>query len=168
MRFEVDPVRQIVLQRREGTDDEVFAPNPTEALGRFLVDLHVQLLIPEPVGLYATGVVGVGLLVLLVTEVVGAPAVLPGGFSGPLASWRRRLLRDLHTVTGVAVPYGAVLAFTGAFFSFGDAVVLPALASLRLTSTRAPVSPKWATPRKPTSASGARREAVRPGSLATG
>jgi uncharacterized iron-regulated membrane protein len=131
VRFDVDPIRQIVLQRREGTGDEVFAPNAIEALGRFFVDLHVQLLIPEPVGLYATGVVGFGLLVLLVTGVVVHRRFFREAFQVRWPARRRRLLRDLHTVTGVwLLPYGAVLAFTGAFFSFGDAVLLPALAKV--------------------------------------
>ena len=131
VRFDVDPIQQTVLERREGTADEVFAPNPVEALSRFFVDLHVQLLIPEPVGLYATGVVGFGLMLLLVTGVVVHRRFFREAFQVRWPLRRRRLLRDLHTVTGVwLLPYGAVLAFTGAFFSFGDAVLLPALAKV--------------------------------------
>lgn len=131
VRFDVDPVLGTVLDRRQGTSDEVFAPNAVEALSRFFVDLHVQLLIPEPVGLYATGVVGFGLMVLLLTGVVVHRRFFREAYQVRWQSHRRRLLRDLHTVTGVwLLPYGLVLAFTGAFFSFGDAVLLPALAKV--------------------------------------
>ncbi len=130
-RFDVDPASHQVLQRRDGIADDVFEPSGIEALSHFFVDLHVQLLIPEPVGLYATGVVGFALMVLLLTGVLVHRRFLAEAFRVRRQARPRQLYRDLHTATGVwLLPYGAVLAFTGAFFSFGDALLLPALAKV--------------------------------------
>ncbi|AKF10529.1 PepSY-associated TM helix domain-containing protein [Sandaracinus amylolyticus] len=124
----LDPASWGERARRSGTVDEVFAPSPREALSRFFVDLHIRLFLPDTTGLWATGLVGFGLLLLVVTGLfVHRPffrhATRVRGTAAP-----RKLLHDLHTVVAVwTLPFTAVLSLTGAFLSFGGALVFPLL-----------------------------------------
>ncbi|UJR83182.1 PepSY-associated TM helix domain-containing protein [Sandaracinus amylolyticus] len=123
-----DPTSWDELERRRGTDDEVFEPSPREALSRFFVDLHVRLFLPEQTGLWATGCVGFGLLLLVVTGLFVHRPFFRHATRVRSTAAPRKLLHDLHTVVAVwTLPFTAVLSLTGAFLSFGGALVFPLL-----------------------------------------
>ncbi|MFP5305512.1 MAG: PepSY-associated TM helix domain-containing protein, partial [Gammaproteobacteria bacterium] len=67
---ELDPRSGAVLDRREGTDEEIDAGDVSNALADFIVELHVNLHVPDPWGLLLTGVLGLAMLVAAVTGFV--------------------------------------------------------------------------------------------------
>jgi uncharacterized iron-regulated membrane protein len=119
-----------VIARAEGYGDEIVAADPISALGRFYVDLHVRLHVPNPWGLILTGILGLAMLVAAVSGILMHRHLFTDIFT---LRGRGRLvgLRDLHSVAGTwTLPHAFVLAFTGAFLSFAIAVGLPMLAKI--------------------------------------
>ena len=118
-----------VLDKRVGTDEAVFEPDTGSALGRFLVDLHVRLHLPNPWGLILTGILGLAMLLAAVTGLLIHRHLFKDMFT--LRRNRGALLtaRDRHNVAGTwSLPFAFLLAFTGCFFSFATSFGLPALA----------------------------------------
>jgi uncharacterized iron-regulated membrane protein len=119
-----------VIARAEGYGDEIAAAEPFSALGRFYVDLHVRLHVPNPWGLILTGILGLAMLVAAVSGIMMHRHLFTDIFT---LRGRSRLvgLRDLHSVAGTwTLPHAFVLAFTGAYLSFAIAVGLPMLAKI--------------------------------------
>jgi uncharacterized iron-regulated membrane protein len=119
-----------VIARAEGYGDEIVAAEPFSALGRFYVDLHVRLHLPNPWGLILTGILGLAMLVAAVSGILMHRHLFTDMFT---LRGRGRLvgLRDLHSVAGTwALPHAFVLAFTGAYLSFAIAVGVPMLAKI--------------------------------------
>ena len=112
------------------TADDLAANDPYTALGRFYVDLHVRLHVPNPWGLILTGILGLAMLVAAVSGILMHRHLFRDIF---ILRGRDRLvgLRDLHSVAGTwTLPHAFVLAFTGAYLSFTIAVALPMLAKI--------------------------------------
>jgi uncharacterized iron-regulated membrane protein len=119
-----------ILSRAEGLGNELAANDPFTALGRFYVDLHVRLHLPNPWGLIVTGILGLAMLVAAVSGILMHRHLFRDIF---ILRGRDRLvgLRDLHSVAGTwTLPHAFVLAFTGAYLSFTIAVALPMLAKI--------------------------------------
>lgn len=119
-----------VIARAEGLSNELAADDPFTALGRFYVDLHVRLHLPNPWGLIVTGILGLAMLVAAVSGILMHRHLFRDIF---LLRGRDRMvgLRDLHSVAGTwTLPHAFVLAFTGAYLSFTIAVALPMLAKI--------------------------------------
>jgi uncharacterized iron-regulated membrane protein len=119
-----------LISRQEGFASELAAADPYTALGRFYVDLHVRLHLPNPWGLMLTGILGLAMLVAAVSGILMHRHLFRDIF---LMRGRSRLvgLRDLHSVAGAwTLPHAFVLAFTGAYLSFAIAVALPMLAKI--------------------------------------
>ena len=119
-----------ILSRAEGLGNELAANDPFTALGRFYVDLHVRLHLPNPWGLIVTGILGLAMLVAAVSGILMHRHLFRDIF---VLRGRSRLvgLRDLHSVAGTwTLPHAFVLAFTGAYLSFAIAVGLPMLAKI--------------------------------------
>ncbi|HXI08146.1 MAG: PepSY-associated TM helix domain-containing protein [Bradyrhizobium sp.] len=119
-----------VISRQEGFGRDISANDPHTALGRFYVDLHVRLHLPNPWGLILTGILGLAMLVAAVSGILMHRHLFRDIF---LLRSRERLvgLRDLHSVAGTwTLPHAFVLAFTGAYLSFAIAVALPMLAKI--------------------------------------
>jgi uncharacterized iron-regulated membrane protein len=119
-----------VISRDEGFGRDLAANDPHTALGRFYVDLHVRLHVPNPWGLILTGILGLAMLVAAVSGILMHRHLFRDIF---LLRGRERLvgLRDLHSVAGTwTLPHAFVLAFTGAYLSFTIAVALPMLAKI--------------------------------------
>jgi uncharacterized iron-regulated membrane protein len=119
-----------VISREEGDGRDLAANDPYAALGRFYVDLHVRLHVPNPWGLILTGILGLAMLVAAVSGILMHRHLFRDIF---LLRGRERLvgLRDLHSVAGTwTLPHAFVLAFTGAYLSFTIAVALPMLAKI--------------------------------------
>jgi uncharacterized iron-regulated membrane protein len=118
-----------VAARREGTDEEVFGPDNPGALGRFLIDLHVRLHLPNPWGLLLTGILGLVMLAAAISGLLIHRHLFKDIFT--LRRWRGGVLaaRDRHNVAGSwSLPFAFILAFTGSFFSFAGSFGLPAIA----------------------------------------
>ena len=119
-----------VISRAEGYGRDLAADDPYTALGRFYVDLHVRLHVPNPWGLILTGILGLAMLVAAVSGILMHRHLFRDIF---MLRGRDRLvgLRDLHSVAGTwTLPHAFVLAFTGAYLSFTIAVALPMLAKI--------------------------------------
>jgi uncharacterized iron-regulated membrane protein len=134
--YEVAPDGRVVA-RREGFAIDVFAGDTTSALGRFFVDLHVRLHLPNPWGLLLTGILGIAMLVAAVSGLLMHRHLLRDIFTLRPGGLRLVSMRDLHTVAGTWIlPHAFVLAFTGAFFSFAIAVGLPLLTKIAFNGDR--------------------------------
>lgn len=106
---------------------------PPEALERFLLDLHIRLLMPGRLGLWVTGLAGFALLLLLTTGLYVHWPNRKRALEAPRRDGARKLLADLHTLLGVwSVPFTAALGFTGAFFSLAGSLLIPLFAFVAL------------------------------------
>ncbi|WP_422367402.1 PepSY-associated TM helix domain-containing protein [Pelagibius sp.] len=135
--FELHPVTHEVLTRREGFSSEVFGADPWGALDEFLVELHVNLHLPDPWGLYATGVLGLLMLASAISGILMHRHVIKDLFLAPRLSSRLLTARDRHNLVGSwALPFAFVLAFTGAFLSFAIALGLPTISTVAFGGDR--------------------------------
>ncbi|MBX5460820.1 MAG: PepSY domain-containing protein [Steroidobacteraceae bacterium] len=130
--FELDPVSFAPLDRREGWLEEIEAQRASTGVADFLVNLHVRLHIPDPWGLFVTGVLGLAMMVAAVTGLVIHRHLLRDLFTMRLGRDAVLRRRDVHVVAGSwNLPFAFILAFTGSFFSFATSVGLPALAMVK-------------------------------------
>lgn len=127
--YEVDSHTGKVLAQQAGWVDELSRQRESDALSRFLIDLHVRLHVPNPWGLLLTGLLGLSMMIAAVTGFLVHRHLLRELFT--LRLFRDSLLRrrDLHVVAGSwNLPFAFLLAFTGSFFSFAGSIGIPALA----------------------------------------
>ena len=123
VRFTFDPVTGETLTRQEGYADEF--DDPVSALEHFLVELHVNLHAPNPVGLYLTGILGFAMLAAAVSGFLLHRHLIKDLFVAPRLSSRLLNARDRHILAGSwGLPFAFVLAFTGAFLSFAGSIGL--------------------------------------------
>lgn len=128
VRFYLDPETLEVVRRYEGFSSEMPA-DPAGALDDFIVDLHVNLYAPHPWGLYATGILGFVMLIAAISGILLHKHVIKDLFVAPRNSSRLLFRKDRHVLAGSwGLPFGFLLAFTGAFFSFAGALGLPVVA----------------------------------------
>lgn len=126
--YELHPGTHEVLARREGFGSEVFGADPWGALDEFLVELHVNLHLPDPWGLYATGLLGLLMLAAAVSGILIHRHLIRDLFVAPRLSGLLLNARDRHNLAGSwGLPFAFVLAFTGAFLSFAVALGLPTI-----------------------------------------
>lgn len=122
----LDTETHAVLSRQEGFGSDLFVADPAEALTRFLVDLHVTLHVPDPLGLYLTGLLGFLMLSAAVSGVLLHRHFIRDQFVAPRLSSRLLQARDRHILAGTwGIAFAVILAFTGAFFSFAAPLGLP-------------------------------------------
>jgi uncharacterized iron-regulated membrane protein len=127
--YEVDPATWQPLARRSGWDEEIAAQEKPSGVAAFLINLHVRLHIPEPYGLFVTGVLGLAMMIAAVTGILMHRHLLADLFTLRLGRDALLKRRDLHVVAGSwNLPFALILAFTGSFFSFASSVGLPAIA----------------------------------------
>ena len=127
--FEVDPATWQPLARREGWDSEIAEKTKPSGVADFLINLHVRLHIPDPYGLFVTGLLGLAMMIAAVTGILIHRHLLADLFTLRLGRDALLRRRDLHVVAGSwNLPFALVLAFTGSFFSFASSVGLPAIA----------------------------------------
>lgn len=127
----LEPGSLAEIDRVVGKSPDVFRHFGNNALSNFLLDLHIRLLLPGQWGLWATGLLGFAMLVAAVSGFVIHRHLFRELFT--LRRRRARVLsaRDAHVIAGSwSLPFAFVLAFTGAFFSFGGAIGLPMLAAI--------------------------------------
>lgn len=135
--FEVGADDRIVT-RREGFGLDVFATDTASALGRFFVELHVRLHLPDPWGLVLTGILGLAMLAAAVSGLLMHRHLIRDSFRLRQGSERLVTRRDLHTVAGTWIlPHAFVLAFTGAFYSFAISIGVPVLVKIAFNGDQA-------------------------------
>ena len=128
VRFILDPDTLEVLRREEGFASD-FAADRESALDHFIVNLHVRLHAPNPWGLFATGILGFVMLAAVVSGIILHKHLIRDLFLAPRFSSFLLNKRDRHILAGSwSLPFGFILAFTGAFFSFAGSVGLPIVA----------------------------------------
>lgn len=125
---ELHPETHEILAQREGFSSDVFGADPWGALDDFLVDLHVNLHLPHPWGLYATGVLGLLMMASAISGILIHRHLLKELFVAPRPSSLLLNARDRHNLAGSwGLPFAFLLAFTGAFLSFAIALGFPTL-----------------------------------------
>jgi uncharacterized iron-regulated membrane protein len=130
--FELDPATFATLERREGWLEDINAQRHSTGIADFLVNLHVRLHIPEPWGLFVTGVLGLAMMIAAVTGLIVHRHLIRDLFTMRLGGDAVLRRRDLHVVAGSwNLPFAFILAFTGSFFSFASSVGIPALAMVK-------------------------------------
>src|SRR5688572_1022054 len=130
--FEMNPDGWQTIARREGWAEEIAHQSRAGGVADFLVNLHVRLHIPEPYGLFVTGVLGLAMMIAAVTGILVHRHLFSELFT--LRRNKDALLRrrDLHVVAGTwNLPFAIILAFTGSFFSFASSVGIPAIAMVQ-------------------------------------
>ncbi|MFT4047447.1 MAG: PepSY-associated TM helix domain-containing protein [Solimonas sp.] len=135
--YELDGNTLQTVARREGLGDDIGGERRSSALADFLIDLHVRLHLPNPYGLFLTGVLGLAMMVAAVTGFLIHRHLIKELFT--LRRRRDKLLtaRDAHVVAGAwNLPFAFILAFTGSFFSFASAFALPAMAMVAFGGDR--------------------------------
>ncbi len=130
--FELDPSTWQTLARREGWAEQIEAKTHASGVADFLVNLHVRLHIPDPYGLFVTGVLGLAMMIAAVTGILVHRHLLAELFTLRLSRDALLRRRDLHVVAGTwNLPFAIILAFTGSFFSFASSVAIPAIAMVQ-------------------------------------
>ncbi|MEM8793943.1 MAG: PepSY-associated TM helix domain-containing protein [Pseudomonadota bacterium] len=129
--IDLNPETGETLARKEGFGSWLRNADPSNALERFLVDLHVRLYIPEPWGLILTGVLGLLVLAASVSGFLMHRHMFRDIFYAPKTLLRLVDMRDRHTLVSTwLLPFSLVLGFTGAFFSFAESIGLPVVATV--------------------------------------
>ncbi len=124
--FEFDPTTTKMVSRREGFGSELYGADPAGALDSFLVDLHVRLHLPDPWGLYLTGILGLMMTAAAVSGFLIHRHLIKDLFVAPRPSNLVLFARDRHVLAGSwTLPFAFVLAFTGSFLSFAVSLGLP-------------------------------------------
>lgn len=127
--FRVDPETGETLSRFDGFMWEEPANYESSALRRFLIQLHVQLYLPNPWGLIVTGVLGLMMMAAVVTGFLMHKHLVRDLFVAERPGRRLSAVRDRHVLASSwSLPFAFVLAFTGSFFSFAGTVGFPMLA----------------------------------------
>lgn len=123
---EFDPATGEIVLEREGFASDLYGTDPLSALDAFIIDLHVNLHLPHPWGLYATGILGLLMLVAAVSGLIIHRHLLKDIFVPPRYSSALLNKRDRHILAGSwSLPFAFVLAFTGAFYSFAISLGFP-------------------------------------------
>ena len=101
------------------------------ALRHFLVDLHVQLYLPDPWGLILTGILGLMMMAAVVSGLLMHRHLLRDLFVAERPGKRLVCARDRHVLAASwGLPFAFVLAFTGSFFSFASTIGFPLVAAV--------------------------------------
>lgn len=129
--FTVDAETGEVLSRREGFVWSEPSWFHASALHQFLIELHVQLSVPEPWGLVLTGILGLAMMAAGTTGLLMHRHLIRDLFVAERPGRRLVSMRDRHVLAASwGLPFAFLLGFTGAFFSFAGTVGFPMLASI--------------------------------------
>ncbi|MEM1140782.1 MAG: PepSY-associated TM helix domain-containing protein, partial [Pseudomonadota bacterium] len=128
--FYLDPVSLDVLRQYEGFRSDM-PHDQVGALDEFIVDMHVNLHIPGRWGLYATGILGLMMMVATVSGILIHKHLIKDIFVSARTSSPVLTRRDNHNLAATwSIPFAFILAFTGSFFSFAGTLALPVVAMI--------------------------------------
>lgn len=126
--MEVDAQTGEVFKRHEG-DVRTFPDTPSRALRDFWVNVHVQLHLPNPLGLALVGVLGLAMMAAAISGIFIHGHIFRDAFVATRDRARLVGARDLHVLAGSwGLPFAIILAFTGAFFGFALSLGVPVMA----------------------------------------
>lgn len=127
----VDSVTGTVIERHEGFIwDKAEAWEPS-ALRRFFIALHVRLMLPDPWGYIATGILGLMLIASVISGALMHRHLWRDLFLGERPGGRLASVRDRHVLAGSwLLPFALLLALTGTALSFGGTLILPLVESV--------------------------------------
>ena len=129
--FRADGVTGAVIDRHDGFAWREPSSWEDSALRRFLVDLHVQLYLPSPWGLYLTGILGLAMMAAVVSGVLMHRHVIRDLFVAERKGGGLVGARDRHALSSSwSIPFAFLLAFTGSFFSFAGTIGFPIVATV--------------------------------------
>ncbi len=129
--FRMDRGTGEVLARHEGFAFLNADWYRASALENFLVDLHVQLYIPEPWGLIVTGILGLTMMAAGVSGLVIHRHLIRDLFVAERSGERLVSARDRHVLAASwGLVFAFLLGFTGSFFSFAPTITFPLLAEV--------------------------------------
>lgn len=124
--FIVDRQSREIVSERAGPLTELFPRDPGDALLNFLITLHVRLHIPGMLGLFATGVLGLWMMISSLTGLLAHRHLLRDLFVAERPGGKISSVRDRHVLAGSwGLPFSFLLALTGAFFSFAGGLAIP-------------------------------------------
>lgn len=127
--FVINPMTGHIIEQAEGTLEEASHQLNTGKLGRFIVEWHVQLHVPEPYGLILTGVLGLALLLACISGIVMHRHLIRDAFIRRRRNGDLLSKKDTHTVASTwNLPFAIILSFTGSFFSLAGAFAIPVIA----------------------------------------
>ena len=99
------------------------------ALRDFLVDIHVQLYVPEPWGLILTGILGLAMMAAGTTGMIIHRHLIKDMFVPERPGKRLVSARDRHNLAATwSLPFTFILGLSGAFLSFAISIGFPILA----------------------------------------
>lgn len=135
--FRADPITGDVLERHEGFIWEDQPAWAASALSRFLIDLHVQLYVPEPWGLILTGILGLSMMAAGATGFLLHRHLIRDLFVPVRRGERLVTSRDRHILAASwSLPFAFLLGFTGSYFSFAGSVGFPLLSMIAFGGDR--------------------------------
>lgn len=154
VRLVVDPDTKDVLIRREGYLADLFRNDPQSALEEFLVDLHVRLHIPGILGLLATGILGLWMMISGISGLLAHRHLVRDFFVPERPGNRLVSARDRHVLAGSwSLAFAFLLAFTGSFFSFAGSIGIPVVGMVAVGGNQAELIEKLIGIEKPENAS---------------
>ncbi|MEM1051524.1 MAG: PepSY-associated TM helix domain-containing protein [Pseudomonadota bacterium] len=125
-RFVISKDTGEVISRTEGYNDVLYPTERGSALEGFITELHINLHLPNPWGLYATGILGLVLMAAAISGLILHKHLFRDMFVSPRFSSMLLNKRDRHILAGTwSLPFAFILAFTGAFFSFIISIGFP-------------------------------------------
>ena len=129
--FRVDAATGAVLERHDGFIWQRPPAWETSALRNFLIDLHVQLYVPNPWGLILTGVLGLMMMAAVISGLLIHRHILRDMFLAERPGGRLASVRDRHALSASwGLPFAFLLAFTGSFLSFASTIGFPLVAEV--------------------------------------
>ena len=129
--FRVDAAEGTTLERTDGFIWNDPSGWDTSALRHFLIDLHVQLYLPNPWGLILTGVLGLMMMAAVISGFLMHRHLVRDLFVAERPGGRLVSARDRHVLAASwGLPFAFLLAFTGSFFSFASTIGFPLVASV--------------------------------------
>ncbi|MEO1657743.1 MAG: PepSY-associated TM helix domain-containing protein [Pseudomonadota bacterium] len=127
--YRFDSVTGQLTNTKTGDVETIYKKNWTTPLSSFLVHLHTDLWLPAPWGRYATGFLGLTLLVSAVSGLIIHRQIFKEALSFTWRTTAQRRWKQIHKLAGLWTSvFTIVIGFTGALLSFATALLLPIVA----------------------------------------
>lgn len=117
-------------QERFTRSDGSLGPEPVEGWTHMLRELHIQLHLPQTIGLVLVSAMGAMLIALIVTGLFAHPRLFKDAFRLRLGGSRRLEQADIHNRLSVwALPFHLMIGVTGAFYGLVGLLLISAAAA---------------------------------------
>ena len=117
-------------QERFTYSDGSLGPEPVEGWTHMLRELHIQLHLPQTIGLVLVSAMGAMLIALILSGLFAHPRLFKDAFRLRLGGSRRLEQADIHNRLSVwALPFHLMIGVTGAFYGLVGLLVISAAAA---------------------------------------